>query len=155
MKKSTLVAIVTAFILVSGGICFAQTGDEQTGQMGDMMSGQAMMGHYQDMSNLGMKGQQQMMNRCPMGKGMMSGMSMSGMMSKSMVPTEDGGIVVMIGNKLYKYDKKLKLEKEAEVPVDYKGLKGMMMNMQNMGMGMNPEMQGDSGMAPSKDAKEK
>ncbi len=58
------------------------------------------------------------------------------MMGKAMVPTEDGGVVVMIGNKLYKYDKNLKLKKQAEIPVDYKNLKNMMMQMRQMGMEM-------------------
>lgn len=123
MKKSTIIAIVTAFILISGGIFFAQASDDQTGKMGEMMSGQGMMGHQ------GMSGRQHMMSPDYMGKGMMS---------KSMVATQDGGVVVMIGNRLYKYDQDLNLKKETEILVDYEGLKGMMMKMQNMGMGMAP-----------------
>jgi len=145
MKRTTFVAIITTFILILSGSCFAQENDDQTGQMGHMMSGQGMMGH-QGMSDQGTNDRYHKMNRCPMGKGMMNGMPMSGMMGKSMVATQDGGVVIMIGNKLYKYDQKLKLEKETEIPVDYKGLKNMMTNMQNMGMGM---------MAPSESAEEK
>jgi hypothetical protein len=62
----------------------------------------------------------------------------NGMMSNSMVATQDGGVVVMIGNKLYKYDQNLSLKKETQISVDYEGLKSMMMKMQNMGMGMAP-----------------
>jgi hypothetical protein len=37
------------------------------------------------------------------------------MMGKSLVATEDGGVVVLLGNKLYKYDKELVLQKEVEI----------------------------------------
>ncbi len=64
-----------------------------------------MMGH-QGMSGPG----QDMMGRDHMSKGMMS---------ISMVATQDGGVVVMIGNKLYKYDQNLSLKKETQISVDY------------------------------------
>jgi hypothetical protein len=124
MRKLTIIAIVTAFILTSGGMCFAQASDDQTGKMGTMMSGKSMMGH-QGMSGPG----QGMMGRDHMSKGMMS---------ISMVATQDGGVVVMIGNKLYKYDQNLSLKKETEISVDYEGLKSMMMKIQDMDMGMVP-----------------
>jgi signal recognition particle GTPase len=65
---------------------------------------------------------------------MMSGMPMSGIMGIRLISTSDGGVVVMVANKLYKYDKKLDLVKEAEVPIDLENMKNMMMNMQKMGM---------------------
>lgn len=105
-------------------MCFAQASDDQTGKMGTMMSGKSMMG------NQGMSGP---------GQGMMGRDHMSkGMMSISMVATQDGGVVVMIGNKLYKYDQNLSLKKETEISVDYEGLKSMMMKIQDMDMGMVP-----------------
>ena len=61
---------------------------------GDMMGKQGMMGG--DMMGPGM-----------MGKGMMGGMMMKSMMEKTMVATSDGGIIVLAGNKLTKYDKDL------------------------------------------------
>jgi hypothetical protein len=136
MKKSIIVAIITAFILTSGDICFAQASDDQTGKMGKMMSAQGMMGHQK-------KSDQGMMGRDQMGKGMMS---------KSMVATQDGGVVVMIGNRLYKFDQNLNLKKETEITVDYEGMKGMMMKMQKMCMEMDQELSGASGMSPSEDA---
>lgn len=136
MRKSIIVAIITAFILTSGGICFAQASDDQTGKMGKMMSDQGMMGHQK-------KSDQGMMGRDQMGKGMMS---------KSMVATQDGGVVVMIGNRLYKFDQNLNLKKETEITVDYEGMKGMMMKMQKMRMEMDQELSGASGMSPSEDA---
>ena len=136
MGKLKITATVTAFILISGGICFAQTSDAQTGKMGKMMSGKGMMGH-QGMSGQGMMGREQM------GKDMMG---------KSMVATQDGGVVVMIGNRLYKYDQNLDLKKETEISVDYEGLKDMMMKMRNMDTEMDLEAPGASKMAPSKNA---
>ena len=50
---------------------------------------------------------------CPMTK--MMGKMMGG---KSIVATRDGGVVVMIGRKLLKYDKNLKLKAEAEIDID-------------------------------------
>lgn len=40
------------------------------------------------------------------------------MMIKNMVATEDGGVIVLVGNKLQKYDKHLVLRKEAEIQID-------------------------------------
>ena len=48
-----------------------------------------------------------------------SGM-MGKMMDKKIVATRDGGVVVLLGNKLIKYDAKLNLVKEAEIKVDMK-----------------------------------
>ena len=53
----------------------------------------------------------------------MHGMMMKKMMERQMVATEDGGVVVMVGNKLLKYDKNLKLVKEAELKIDYEAMK--------------------------------
>jgi hypothetical protein len=70
-----------------------------------------------------------------MGKGMMMGMCpmhsmmMKMMMGKSLVATEDGGIVVMSGNKLMKYDKDLNLKKEVELKMDMAGMQKMMERM--------------------------
>ncbi len=51
--------------------------------------------------------------------------TMMGMMN-NIVATSDGGVVVMIGNKLYKYDKDLNLKKEVEIKVDLKSMQRMM-----------------------------
>lgn len=59
----------------------------------------------------------------------MAGQKGFGKMMVKMVATEDEGIVVMIGNKLYKYDKDLNFVNEAEIPVDYEQMKKMMMKM--------------------------
>ena len=43
-----------------------------------------------------------------------------------LVSTSDGGVVVMMGNKLYKFDKNLNLKKEVEMKIDMKSMKGSM-----------------------------
>ena len=48
------------------------------------------------------------------------------MMGKSLVATEDGGVVVMCCNKLFKYDKDLVLQKEAEIKIDMESMHKMM-----------------------------
>src|SRR3989338_4064213 len=65
------------------------------------------------------------------GKGMMMG---KGMMTRSpaMVASSDGGVIVLSGNKLYKYDKNLNLVKEAEIKTEMGCMGGM---RGGMGMG--------------------
>ena len=65
------------------------------------------------------------------GKGAMQGpmMGMWPMMgAKSMVATSDGGVIVLIGNKLQKYDKDLVLQKEVEIKTDVSCAHKMMEN---------------------------
>jgi len=67
-----------------------------------------------------------------MGQGMKMGMCtmhnqmMKSMTEKTIVATSDGGVVVMIGNKLIKYDKNLKLVNEAEIKMDMQAMQKMM-----------------------------
>jgi hypothetical protein len=53
---------------------------------------------------------------------MMGMMNMTG----NLVATTDGGVVVLMGNKLYKFDKKLNLIKETEIKVDGEHMPVMM-----------------------------
>ena len=43
------------------------------------------------------------------------------LMAKSMVATPDGGVIVLVGNKLQKYDRDLVLQKEVKLKVDGEG----------------------------------
>ena len=52
--------------------------------------------------------------------------------SSSMVASNDGGVIVLTGNKLYKYDKNLNLVKEAEIKTETGGMGGMMGGMGGM-----------------------
>ena len=86
----------------------------------------------------GMKGV--MMKEGMMGKGMMDGEMMgckmmgmcpmmNSMMERSVVVTSDGGVIVVMGNKLTKYDKDLNVVKEVELKTDMEGMQKMMENM--------------------------
>ena len=71
--------------------------------------------------------------KCPMMEKNDKGMRMHGMMSmmmpKQIVASNDGGVIVLAGNKLYKYDKNLALVKEVEVKVDAEAMDKMMADM--------------------------
>lgn len=106
--------------LVVGILAFAVSAQaEQDGEMKGMKDG---------MKGKGMKG------------GMMMGM---GMMQKSeMVASSDGGVIVMSGGKLTKYDKDLNVIKEVELkkPSDSKGMCPMCSRMKSgEGEGDAPE----------------
>jgi hypothetical protein len=62
-----------------------------------------------------MQGQKMEKMQCSMGDKMMCPM----MMGKSMIPVKDG-FVVMMGNKLTKYDDNLNVVKEVEIKMDMK-----------------------------------
>ncbi len=106
MKRTLSLVIVMAFILGLTVTCLAQMSGQEKG----MMMGKCMKGEMM----------------CPMHR--------CGMMCKKMLATTDGGIVVMMCNKLYKYDKDLNLKKEVEIPIDMEHMKKMMMKMKEMGM---------------------
>ena len=56
--------------------------------------------------------------------------SMDRMMSgSSMVPTSDGGVIVMMGNVLLKYDNNLNLVNQVEIKFDWENWQGMMMGI--------------------------
>ncbi len=94
MKKMACIVLLASLVLTASTISFAQGPEQMGGQ-------QQMMGQQQQM------GQQQ------------KGGMMHGMMSGQMVAVSDG-VVVLLGNKLYKYDKDLNLKKEAEIKMEKK-----------------------------------
>jgi hypothetical protein len=80
---------------------------------------------------------------CMPGKKMM-GMGMMGMLApRSMVASENGSVIVLVGNKLQKYDKDLNLVKEVEVKIDMGAMKKMM--MENCPMMQGQEKQEGAG----------
>jgi hypothetical protein len=82
-----------------------------------------------------------------MGHGSCMGAMMKSMMSKSVLETKDGGLVVMVGNKLMKFDKDLNLVKEVEVKVDVTGMQEMMEQiMKNCPCPLRKQMMEKSGM---------
>ncbi len=111
MRRIATVSIVVLFLLA---VSFSASAEEEKGSMmGEGMMQGGMMGKK------GMMKSGQMMGMCPMHK----------MMSKEMVATEDGGVIVMVGNKLLKYDKNLNLKKEVEIKMDMEGMQKMMKEM--------------------------
>jgi hypothetical protein len=103
MKNMKSIILLAMVLVGLSTVSFAEDPDDT---MGSMMGGGMMKGPDK-------------------GCGMGSMQSMMGMMS-NIVATSDGGVVVMIGNKLYKYDKNLKLVKETEIKIDMKSMQRMM-----------------------------
>ena len=138
MKKS-LIAIAVVIIVGTSGLAIAQMNDKSKEMMGDkagMMDGKnGMMG----MMGKGMM-DGKMMGMCPM---------MKSTMERSVVATSDGGVIVVMGNKLTKYDKDLNVTKEVELKMDMEGMQKMMENMKGMcpmmGKGMMGNMDNDTG----------
>ncbi|MBI3618268.1 MAG: hypothetical protein HY210_08675 [Candidatus Omnitrophica bacterium] len=102
MKKLTYLILAVTAVSLSASSVFA-------GQMKDGMMEDGMMNG----------GMMKMMH-------MMHGMTRSPVMAAS----NDGGVIVLTGNKLYKYDKNLNLVKEAEIKMEGDG--GMMGGMGGM-----------------------
>lgn len=98
MKRVAWVIISASLVLTVSSVSFAQ-GQEQMVEQQQMTGSQQMTGHLQ-----------------MMGQGAKSGMMMSG----QMVAASDGGVIVMMGNKLMKYDKDLNLKKEVEIKMPKK-----------------------------------
>lgn len=66
-----------------------------------------------------------------MDKGMMMHGMMMKMMERTVVATSDGGVVVVTGDKMVKYDRNLKVIKEVDLPNGMCGMKEMMGNMKS------------------------
>ncbi|MFH1314280.1 MAG: hypothetical protein ABIJ00_13775 [Candidatus Eisenbacteria bacterium] len=103
-----------------------------TGMKGEMMSGGDMKCHGGMMC-------QGMTQMCPMHK------MMESMAEPVLVATRDGGVVVMLGGKLYKYDRHLNLKEEAELKVGMGDMHRMMMHMGEKCPVME-KMMGEGGM---------
>lgn len=129
MRRVIVVMSVILFVACGFTSVFAKEQKKDSSQeskmQGGMMKGQDMAG-CSKMKKKGNMG----------GEGMMARQMM---MNKSMIETKDGGIVILAGNKLIKYDKKLNLVKEVEINI------GCNMDMQKM-MKNCPAYQQKSGM---------
>lgn len=76
------------------------------------------------------------------GCGMMMGMYMPHVMT-----TSDGGVIVVTGRKLIKYDKDLNLKKEIVVPIDTTGVQAMWQHM-NQACPMMGQQSGQKSQQP-------
>lgn len=114
MRKAKVLVLLIITLMFSLGIAFSQSSEEK-----------------KEPAMEGAKKEKQMQNE------RMAGMVMQmlGAMQKQMVATNDGGVVVLVGNKLFKYDKDLNLVKEVglntqfELKLDVGPMRGMMENM--------------------------
>jgi hypothetical protein len=111
MKKNAWI-IMLVVLLAGASLVYAE------GMKGDMM-GKGMKGGMMGKGMMDGK----MMGMCPM---------MKSMMERSVVATSDGGVIVVMGNKLTKYDKDLNVVKEVELKMDMDGMQKMMENMKGM-----------------------
>ena len=105
MKR--LVLLVTAVILVAFAsyVVFAEQQKEQMGEGIEMQKG----------------GQMYPMSNCPM-----CPMMCKSMMEKTLVATDDGGVILMAGCKLIKFDKDLNKVKEVPIEIDMKAMQDKM-----------------------------
>jgi len=145
--KTGIAVITTVFILTLSGMAFAQMMDKDKDAMGDKAGMKESKGDMMGMmGDKGMKG----------GMGMMHEM-MGSMMERKMIATSDGGVVVINGAKLDKFDKDLNLVKETELKPDTAGMKSMMDQMKQAcpmmgkGMGMKDMDNDDNDKASSVD----
>jgi hypothetical protein len=128
MRKS--IAVITAVVvLFVSGLALAQMNDKGKDMTGDKAG---MMGAKGSMMGKGMMGGGMR------GGEMMQMMQMMGMMQQihtSMVPSSGGGVIVMSGGKLVKYDKELNIVKQVDLPKPEMGMMGNGMGMmRNKGM---------------------
>ena len=129
MKKTLVVLTLAAIMMIAQNSAFAQEPKEEKSMMmgeGKMHGGEMLCGG--------------MMGMCPM-----HGMMMKQMMGRSIIATEDGGIVVIMGNKIAKYDKKLNLVNEVELKVDFEMMQKKMAKMMDE-CPMCGKMMGEGGM---------
>ncbi len=142
MKRTKTLVLGTVLFL---GVCFGTTAtaEEMKGSMDMKQGSMAKDEGTMNKGGMGMMGMMKgdmmdkdgMMKMCPM---------MAGMLQKSMVASNDGGVIVLSGNKLIKYDKDLAVVKEVEIKMDMEAMPDMMKMCPMMGKGMAGEMKEDS-----------
>ncbi len=129
MSEVKVLSLVVVSIMFCSVVAFAQGSDEKNQPVVEE------------------KIQEKQLDKERMG-GMM--MQMMGTIQKQMVATNDGGVIVMTGNKLLKYDKDLNLVKEVElktgfeVKMDVGSMQEMMKNMKEKYGKHGKITQGDS-----------
>ena len=132
MKKQLVFLMVFVVGISAVSFLFAATQDEPK-----RVEGRANMPTSPDMERRGMG----MMNPSMMNNMMM----MQAMRERSIVPTSDGGVLVVVGSQMMKYDKDLNLVKEAELKI----------NMDKIREGMMSGMPSQNSSKPSELKKEK
>lgn len=105
MKKTTGIFLVMSLVFAVSLSAFSQTDD--SGSMSGKMMKDKTAG--KEIINKNMKNNTM---------GMCSKQGMMSSMMEGIVATNDGGVVVISGNRLLKYDKDLNLQKEVELRMD-------------------------------------
>ncbi len=118
------ISIILAGVLVTMFCSFALAEEKKKGAMSEGIMQGSMMGRQGMMSKEDVMGKEAMMMHKK--KMMWSSPMMHQMMQKEMVATKDGGVIVMVGNKLLKYDKDLNLKKEVKIKIDKDDMKSCM-----------------------------
>jgi hypothetical protein len=134
MKRTMFLSLIVVVSIAFMSLAIAQdrtTTMKETEKTG-MMNKQGMMGQGEHMMGQGES----------WGPHEMCGMMMGSMMEHCMVPTGDGGVIVMMGDKLMKYDRDLNLVKEMQVAIDMDHMSDMMSRMMAMCTKQGNTMQG-------------
>jgi hypothetical protein len=135
MKKIAILLTVAAIAGVASYVVLAAQNEGGMMGQGGGMRGRGMMDSNEMMMRRGMW-QDDGMGRY--GYGMHP---IGGLCNASMIATPEGGAIVMMGNKLMKYDKNLELVKEVEIKIDWENWRKMMMEHRKMMMGQQPSGQ--------------
>jgi hypothetical protein len=133
MKTKIRNKLTLTILLLSGSLlAFAGTQENEKMSGHDKMHGSEEMS--QDMA--GMKGMHmdsemdRMQGKMPMMQARMS--MMQGMMKPEVVPTQDGGIVIVMGGFILKYDSELNLVRKTEIEIGSDDMKAMMKKHKRM-----------------------
>ncbi|MGA2092975.1 MAG: hypothetical protein ABSH16_06160 [Sedimentisphaerales bacterium] len=118
--KNTVTALMVILLAV-GVVYFVFAAEQSIAMAGKQDESKEMM--HKGKMHEGMM-HKEMMGMCPM-----HSMMCERMMKKEIIASEDGGVIIMCCNKLYKYDKDLNLVKEVELKAG-QDMKEMMGKMQ-------------------------
>lgn len=129
--KRTMIMAVVVFAVAAGLFYVFAAKQNEGGMMGSGMMQGRMMDSNDMMKNKTWQNKEMMERREMMGMHTMSGM----MYGASLAATEDGGALVLMGNKLIKYDKDLNLVKEVEIKIDWESMNKTMTERHKMMMG--------------------
>jgi hypothetical protein len=121
-------ALVVLFLAVSPVMFSLPVFAQDTAKMDPKMHEQMMQAGEGKAAAMGddemMMCRAKMMGKCPMHEMMVKSAT-----GRVMTATNDGGVVVLVGNRLMKFDKTLGLIKEVEIKQDIEGMQKMMMQM--------------------------
>lgn len=147
MKKAVIFILVAGFFGVAllGSPVFAENSQDDSKQKETMPPLPAGLTAYRPGMNPSMMGM-----RSPMSTGAMeSFMVMQALKEKSIVATSDGGVVVVVGNQMIKYDRDLKVVRKSEIQVDLEALKQSLKSLlPPPGPAMFPASMGQHGNLP-------